>query len=101
MTRPFEGIRIIDATHVLAGPFAASLTTSNVNEVPAVWCLLSIALCLAIIKTPLRHHLYVGAPWWEILAQWRSRTALAHVGANATRVAGLPQAGQDVVHKPG
>ena len=23
MTRPFEGIRIIDATHVLAGPFAA------------------------------------------------------------------------------
>ena len=23
MTRPFEGIRIIDVTHVLAGPFAA------------------------------------------------------------------------------
>src|SRR6201996_3940756 len=23
MTRPFEGIRIVDATHVLAGPFAA------------------------------------------------------------------------------
>jgi crotonobetainyl-CoA:carnitine CoA-transferase CaiB-like acyl-CoA transferase len=23
MTRPFEGIRIIDITHVLAGPFAA------------------------------------------------------------------------------
>ena len=23
MTRPFEGIRILDATHVLAGPFAA------------------------------------------------------------------------------
>jgi len=23
MTRPFEGIRVIDATHVLAGPFAA------------------------------------------------------------------------------
>ncbi len=23
MIRPFEGIRIIDATHVLAGPFAA------------------------------------------------------------------------------
>ena len=23
MSRPFEGIRIIDATHVLAGPFAA------------------------------------------------------------------------------
>src|SRR6516225_10711094 len=22
MTRPFEGIRVIDATHVLAGPFA-------------------------------------------------------------------------------
>ena len=23
MTRPFEGIRVIDVTHVLAGPFAA------------------------------------------------------------------------------
>ena len=23
MQRPFEGIRVIDATHVLAGPFAA------------------------------------------------------------------------------
>ena len=23
MTRPFEGIRIVDITHVLAGPFAA------------------------------------------------------------------------------
>ena len=22
MTRPFEGIRVIDVTHVLAGPFA-------------------------------------------------------------------------------
>jgi hypothetical protein len=49
----------------LAGPFAANLTTSNVNEWPAVWCLFSIALCLAIIKTPLRRHLYIMTPYWR------------------------------------
>ncbi|MCI0600271.1 MAG: DUF5765 domain-containing protein [Beijerinckiaceae bacterium] len=50
----------------LAGPFAASLTTSNVNEWPAVWCLFSIGLCLTIIKTPLRRHLYIVTPYWRI-----------------------------------
>ena len=30
----------------LAGPFASKLTTSNINEWPAVWCLFSIGLVL-------------------------------------------------------
>jgi hypothetical protein len=51
----------------IAGPFTAALTTSNINEWPAVWCLFSIGLCLAIMKTPLRRHLHVGEPWWRLL----------------------------------
>lgn len=30
--------------HALAGPIAAGLLTSNPNEVPAIWCLFSIAI---------------------------------------------------------
>lgn len=46
-------------TTFLLGPFLASLSTDNINEFPAVWCLYSIALCLTVIKSPLRRHLYV------------------------------------------
>ncbi len=53
----------------LAGPILARATTSNLNEFPAIWCLFSIALCLTILKTPLRTHLHVGEPWWYILQQ--------------------------------
>jgi hypothetical protein len=61
----------------VAGPFAASLTTSNINEWPAVWCLFSIGLVLAIMKTPLRRHLHVGEPWWRRIAAWRAARAAA------------------------
>lgn len=44
--------------HILVGPFLAALTTSSLNEWPAVWCLFSIGLLLAVIKTPLRKLLY-------------------------------------------
>jgi len=44
----------------LSGPVFASLLTSNINEIPAVWCLFSIAICLSAIKSPLRKHLYVN-----------------------------------------
>jgi hypothetical protein len=57
----------------LAGPFLAGLTTSNINEWPAVWCLFSIGLVLAIIKTPLRYHLHVGDPWWMMVWKWWKR----------------------------
>jgi hypothetical protein len=59
----------------LAGPLLAFLTTSNPNEFPAVWCLYSIALCLTIIKTPLRRHLRVATPYWRIIAAWLRRMA--------------------------
>ena len=71
----------------LAGPFLAGLTTSNINEWPAVWCLFSIGLVLAIIKTPLRYHLHVGDPWWMMLIKWwkrRKAAAKAALAATAT-----------------
>lgn len=44
--------------HLLAGPGLARLLTDNINEWPAVWCLLSIGLLLLVIKTPLRQIIY-------------------------------------------
>ncbi len=44
--------------HLLAGPLLARLLTNNINEWPAVWCLLSIGLFLVVIKTPIRQILY-------------------------------------------
>jgi hypothetical protein len=38
-----------------------------------VWCLFSIGLVLAIIKTPLRYHLHTSDPWWMMLVKWRRR----------------------------
>src|ERR1019366_2917982 len=60
----------------LAGPFASQLTTSNINEWPAVWCLFSIGLCLTIIKTPLRHHLYIVSPYWRLASSWRRKVGV-------------------------
>ena len=31
----------------------------------------------AIIKTPLRHHLHVGDPWWVMLGKWRGARKLS------------------------
>ncbi len=50
--------------HVLAGPLLAYSTTDNMNEWPAVWCLLSIGFMLIVVKTPIRKILYVKAPKW-------------------------------------
>jgi hypothetical protein len=46
------------AYHLLMGPFLASLLTNNINEWPAVWCLLSIGLLLIVVKTPIRRMLF-------------------------------------------
>jgi hypothetical protein len=57
--------------HALFGPLLAITTTENRNESPAVWCLLSIALLLSVILTPLRSKLLVHS-WFLWPAAWRS-----------------------------
>lgn len=53
--------------HLLMGPVLARLTTSNPNEIPAVWCLLSIGFLMIAIKTPVRRYLHVESwPLWRI-----------------------------------
>jgi hypothetical protein len=47
------------AFHLCMGPFISYLTTNDPNEFIAVWCLYSIALCLAVIKSPARRYLHV------------------------------------------
>jgi len=54
--------------HYVMGPFLAALTTSNPNEIPAVWCLLSIGFLLLVVKTPLRHYMHVKRwPLWSLI----------------------------------
>ncbi|MDD4615939.1 MAG: DUF5765 domain-containing protein [Alphaproteobacteria bacterium] len=55
--------------HILMGPFLAALLTNNLNERPAVWCLLSIGLLLLVVKTPLRKILFVRQ-WFLWPQQW-------------------------------
>lgn len=45
--------------HVTFGVFLSKMTTTNVDEWPAIWCLFSIALLLVVIKTPVRQWLHV------------------------------------------
>ena len=56
--------------HLAVGPGLARLLTDNINEWPAVWCLLSIALLLVVIKTPIRRFLVV-----ENWLLWRGSVA--------------------------
>jgi len=44
--------------HLIVGPLLARALTDNINEWPAVWCLLSIGMFSVAIKTPLRDLLY-------------------------------------------
>ena len=45
--------------HYLIGPLISDITTTDPNEYAAVWCLFSIALCISVIKTPIRKYLHV------------------------------------------
>lgn len=56
--------------HILAGPLLARLTTSNMNEWPAVWCLLSIGFMLIVVKTPIRDILYVRGWYGKTWPKW-------------------------------
>ncbi len=49
----------INVYHIILGPLLARMLSSNPNEWPAIWCLLSIAFILAIFIPPLRKRLYV------------------------------------------
>lgn len=54
--------------HLALGPLLAMALTSNINEIPAVWCLLSIGLLLIVVKTPIRQFLYVKSwPLWRLI----------------------------------
>ncbi len=56
----------INLYHIIFGPLLARLLTDNPNEFPAVWCLLSIAFLLIVVKTPLRNLLHVKSwPGWR------------------------------------
>ncbi len=59
------------AYHYLLGPFLASLLTSNNNEWPAVWCLLSIGILMIVVKTPVRRWLHVRH-WWLWPKSWQN-----------------------------
>ena len=51
----------------VVGPLLAATLTDNINEWPAVWCLMSIGLLLVVIKTPLRQLLYIQHwPTWKL-----------------------------------
>ena len=47
------------AFHYLMGPWISAVTTDDPNEFAAVWCLFSIALCVSVIKSPVRKYLHV------------------------------------------
>ncbi len=45
--------------HYFMGPWISDITTDDPNEYAAVWCLFSIALCVSVIKSPIRKYLHV------------------------------------------
>ncbi|OIP38124.1 MAG: hypothetical protein AUK47_12585 [Deltaproteobacteria bacterium CG2_30_63_29] len=54
--------------HYVVGPLAASLTTSDVSERPAVWCLFSTMIIAMLVNTPLRKAVNVKRwPTWRFL----------------------------------
>jgi hypothetical protein len=59
----------VAAFHFIMGPALARLTTDNLNEWPAVWCLLSIGILMIIVKSPLRRRLYVNQ-WFLWPKRW-------------------------------
>lgn len=49
--------------NILAGPLVAALLTNNINEWPAVWCLMLVGLLLLGYIAPVRRIFYVRH-WW-------------------------------------
>jgi len=55
--------------HYMLGPILAELLTDNVNEWPAIWCLLSIGLLILVLKTKLRDFMHVKS-WFLWRKNW-------------------------------
>ena len=54
--------------HVIVGPLLAALTTTDLNERPAVWCLLSTCIIALLVNTRVRQRIYVKSwPTWAYL----------------------------------
>lgn len=51
--------------HAVAGPVLASLMTSDPNEMPAVWCLFSIAILLIALSPAVRTAVSAET-WWGV-----------------------------------
>jgi phage shock protein PspC (stress-responsive transcriptional regulator) len=49
--------------HAFAEPILATALTSNPNEMPAIWCLFSIAILLISLSSPVRRGLTTRS-WW-------------------------------------
>lgn len=56
--------------HLVVGPLFALLLTGNMNEWPAVWCLLSVGLLLLVVAPPIRRQLHVER--WPWPRSWQS-----------------------------
>jgi hypothetical protein len=53
--------------HAILGPTLALMTTTNVQEAPAIWCLFSFAILLIAVETPLREKMFVKSwPLWRL-----------------------------------
>lgn len=80
--------------HLVLGPVLSHALTDNINEWPAVWCLLSIGILVLVVKTPVRQFMYVKQ-WFlwrktpeEIAAQEKAEkaAAAAHTGPEPLEV---------------
>lgn len=58
----FYGAWRLVVFHALLGPILASVLTDNPNEMPAVWCLLSVGLALIGISPLVRRRVTAPAP---------------------------------------
>jgi hypothetical protein len=46
--------------HLVAGPIVAIQLTSNVNEIPAIWCLFSVGILLISLSPTIRHGVFAA-----------------------------------------
>ncbi len=67
------------AYHYVVGPFLAGLTTADVNERPAVWCLFSTCIIALLVNTRLRNYIQVHrwVSWRYLRTKPPNQTAAA------------------------